>query len=45
MIAAPAEAQSQASAAGENPPRQVGELLELIDDPASNALLAIMRSS
>jgi hypothetical protein len=34
MIAAPAWAQSPASAASEHPPRQVGELLELIEDPA-----------
>jgi moderate conductance mechanosensitive channel len=45
MIAAPAWAQSPASAAAENPPRQVGELLELLDDPAVRDWLEVQRNA
>lgn len=45
MIAAPAWAQSPASAAAENPPRQVDELLELLDDPAVRDWLEAQRNA
>jgi hypothetical protein len=45
MIATPAVAQSPAPAASDNPPAQVRELLELLDDPAVRDWLATRRNA